>query len=195
MDCRKQMRRFAADTSGATIVEFAIVSTVFFMMMFALIEYGMIMMTKIAIESVTQEVSRSNQVNPTVAGCAAGDRTCLIQTLITQKTFGLVNPSYVQVTSTVITNPTTASPPIPDLCLDTPNVPNPPTCTKYIDNNGIPGYQYNGAANDFGSSGTLVELRVTYSWQILFPLMAPFFKDGKYTISSSTVVENEPSSS
>ncbi len=192
MAASKLMHRFRADESGATIIEFSVVSVVFFLIMFAIIEYGLIMMTKIAIESVAQEISRSNQVNNDPA--CAGDRKCLVEKLLKEKTLGLVNPEYVQVTSTVIDKPTTDSPPIPDLCLDKVGDPNPKNCTTFIDNNGIPGYQDNDAVDSYGTSGDKVEIRITYTWRVMFPMLDLLFKDGKVTMSSTTVVKNEPKS-
>ena len=188
------LRRLRESESGATIVEFALVSGVFFLMMCALIEYGMIMMTKIAIESTTQEVSRSNGVNPVIAGCAPNDRVCLVNKLLQQKTFGLINPAYVQVTSTVVSTKTTKTPPIPDLCLDTPGVPSPPTCITFLNNDGVPGYQQAAGVNtaSLGSYDDLVELRVSYVWRVTFPLMKPFFTNNAVVLSSTTVVHNEP---
>jgi hypothetical protein len=43
-----------------------------------------------------------------------------------------------------------------------------------------------------GTSSDLVEIRVSYVWQVMFPLMKPFFNNGVAVLSSSTVVKNEP---
>lgn len=182
--------RFLKDEGGTTIVEFALVSTIFFMLFLGIIEYGLIMFTKIAIESATQEVSRSTAIDAAVTGC--GDRVCAVKTLIAQKTAGIVNPTKVLVTSSVVSNMTTPYPPEPDVCFDNyPADPYPATCLgPFSDNNGIGGYQAN--AINTGATDDLVQIRVFYTWDVMFPLLRPFFTGGVYKIISVTVVKNEP---
>lgn len=186
-------RHFGKNTSGATAIEFAIVASVFFMMMFAIIEYGLIMFSKVIIESVTQQASRSVGIGNHVAGCA--DRVCSIKKLVQEKSFGLIREESVRVTAKVVTDTTTATaPPIPDICLNDPKDPYAAVCTQWQENNGTPGYQPAGLdATSIGIAGDLVEVRVTYLWRILFPFFSQFFgQNGVLTISSTTVVKNEP---
>jgi hypothetical protein len=187
------IRLICDDRSGATAIEFAVVSGVFFMMMFGIIEYGMIMLTKVAIESATNQVGRSASIGSVATGCA--DRVCSIKKLIADKTAGLVNPQSVLVTSAVVSNPTTVTPPIADICLDSPTIPYPPTCSKWVNNDGVTGYQQSSGlvAGSIGGAGDLVEIRVTYLWKVFFPIFqSSFGTNGVLTISSSTVVKNEP---
>jgi hypothetical protein len=185
-------RRLMRDHAGAVLIEVVVVAFVFFSMTFAIIEYGMIMLTKIAIESATQQVSRSSGVNKAVGGCT--DRACQVSKLVQDKTLGLISPQYVNITSRVVSSPTDASPPIPDTCLDTPGVPSPPACFGYLNNDGVAGYQQPVSVSvaAVGATSDLVEIRVSNLWQVMFPLMKPFFKNGVVVISSSTVVKNEP---
>ena len=139
MTSLKMLHRLGRDQAGAALIEFVVVAVVFFSMMFAIIEYGMIMLTKIAIESATQQVSRSSGVNKSVGGCL--DRACQVKKLVQDKTLGLISPQYVNITSRVVSAPTDASPPIPDTCLDVVGIPSPLTCTSFLNNDGVPGYQ------------------------------------------------------
>ena len=187
------LRRLRRDDTGATAIEFAIVSSVFFILMFGIIEYGMIMLTKVAIESATNQVGRSASIGTVCAGCA--NRVDSIRQSIASKTAGLVSPQSVSVTSAVVSNPTTATPPIPDICLDNPANPYPATCTSWVNNDGVNGYQQTGGlgAGSIGVAGDLVEIRVTYLWKVLFPVFqSSFGTNGVLTITSSTVVKNEP---
>jgi hypothetical protein len=191
------LHRLLRDERGSTIVEFAVVSVVIIMIMCAIIEYGLIQMTKIAIENATQQVARSSAINTATSGC---DRVCQITALVQQNTHGIINAQNIVVTSEVITSPSEAPPPQPDVCLDDPSNPYPATCPlgapgqAYINNDGVPGYhQYNSSAsNNAGGSNDLVQISVFYNWQILFPILKPFFANGVYPISSTTVVRNEP---
>ena len=196
------VRRFLRDIKGETILEFAIVASVFFTMMLAVIEYGLIMMTKIAIESATEQVSRESGINASYPGCST--RSCVLISLIHDKTLGLINPNNINISSAVISSPTDAEPPEPDVCLLDPNDPYPATCSgAYSNNNGLPGYQQAGAPTDpaVGATGQLVEIRVSYTWQVMFPLLRPLLSskdedgtvhNGVVKMSSATVFKDEP---
>ena len=181
------VRRFLRDEGGETIIEFAIVSVVLFTLMCALVEYGLIMMTQIAIESATQQVARSSGIDTSNPGC---DRACQITTLVTQNMHGIVNASSIVVTSEVITAATDAPPAEPDVCLDSAADPYPATCVRWEENNGVPGYQQNNI--NAGASNDLVQISVFYNWQIIFPLMLAIYPSGVVPMTSTTVVKNEP---
>jgi Flp pilus assembly pilin Flp len=188
------LKRCLNDRRGATAIEFAIVAFVFFMMMFAIIEYGLIMLTKVAIESSTIQISRSASIGSVGAGC--NDRVCEIRRLVQEKTLGLIDAQSVSVTATVVSGPTTATPPKPDICLDNSATPYPPTCGVWQENGGDP-LSYNPpaalGATSIGNAGDVVEIRVTYLWRVLFPMFRSYFgKNGVLTISASTVIKNEP---
>lgn len=191
--------RFKKHQEGATAIEFAIVSFAFFMLLFAVIEFGLFMFTNIAIEAATVQVARSASLGTvTTAGCA--DRVCEVKTLIEKKTYGLINSGSVFVNATVVSDPTTSAPPIPDICTSpSPTTINQPVpqaqCRMWEENNGITGYQESTEldAGAIGDAGDLVEIRVSYLWHILFPIFRSYFGDnGVITISSSTVIKNEP---
>jgi Flp pilus assembly protein TadG len=194
---RRRAPRIVAEQSGATIVEFAIVASVFFMLIFAVIEYGLIQFTRVAIESATAQVSRTSSIGGgTVAGCS--DRVCEVKQLIEQKTRGLIGSESVYVTSTVVGSPNSDKPPIPDICIDPPGNPYPASadqCQAHVNNGGGPGYDPPAALTGgaLGAAGDMVEIRATYLWRVLFPPFRAFFGDnGVLTITSSTVVKNEP---
>lgn len=190
-----RLHQLKTNESGAAVIEFAVVSGVFFMLMFGIIEYGMIMMTQIAIESATNQVGRSASLGTVAPGCA--DPVCTVRAIVAEKTASLVDPRSIHVTSTVVSSPTTATPPIPDICLDNPATPYPPTgsCTRFQDNDGINGYQQRSSLSSgtIAGAGEVVEIRITYLWPVLFPLFrSSFGTNGVMTISSSTVVKFEP---
>ncbi|MFZ4541199.1 MAG: TadE/TadG family type IV pilus assembly protein [Rickettsiales bacterium] len=193
MKDRSPLIRFKCNREGAAAVEFALVAGAFFILMMGVIEYGMIMFTKVAIESATMQVARTAGIGTTSSGC---DRVCTIKNTIATKTMGLVSPQSVIVTSRVVSGSTTATPPTPDICLLSSTNPFPATCPgAWQNNDGVVGYQQNTGvtAASIGTSGRLVEIRVTYLWRVLFPMFRSYFgTNGVYTITSSTVVKNEP---
>lgn len=188
------MHQLKHDQTGAAAVEFAVVAGVFFMLMFGIIEYGMIMLTKVAIESTAIQVGRQASIGNVSAGCA--DRVCEIQRAVAEKTQGLVDAESVNVSTTVISSPTSAAPPVSDICLDNPDNPYPTTCGAWQENNGSPeSYDPPSALNGgaVGNGGDLIEIRVTHLWHVLFPMFRSYFGDnGAVTISATTVIKNEP---
>jgi hypothetical protein len=189
---------FRRDCRGATAVEFAVVAVVFLTLLMGIIEYGLMQMTRIAIESATIQVSRSSGLgNVGVAGCA--DRACEVKKLVEEKTQGLIHADSVFVSAAVVSSPTSANPPKPDICFDPPGNPYPANaddCKAWTEQGGNPN-RYDpplglGAGN-LGSGGDLVEIRVTYLWEVLFPIFrSTFGDDGVVTITATTVVKNEP---
>ena len=201
------LRRLRRHQEGATAVEFAIVGFMFFMLMFGIIEYGMIMLTKVAIESAVMQVSRATSLgtlggNDPDTNIACIDRVCTARWLVRQRTLGLLNSQAVRVTGNVISAAATASPRVPDICLGDPADPYPTTCptgSNFINNDGIPGYQSSATALSGGGAGDLVEIRVTYLWRVLFPMFEIFQPQadaggqrGFLVITSSAVIKNEP---
>lgn len=189
------LARLRRNNDGSTAVEFAIVSFAFFIMMFGIIEYGLIMMSKVAVESAVMQVSRSTSIGTsTFAGCT--DRVCAVKKLVEDKSFGLINRNSVKVTATVVTSASTLPPAVPDVCLDSISDPYPSSCTSsWVNNDGVAGYQQTGDidAASLGTENQLVEIRISYLWRVIFPIFSSYFGDnGVLSISSSTVIKNEP---
>ncbi len=198
------LQRLRRHEEGATAVEFAIVAVMFFTLMFGIIEYGMIMFTKVALESAVVQASRSASLGTVVAGCENTDSTaariCTVRRLVEDNTLGFVRRDAVEVTANDVTVSTTASPSVPDMCLDDPMDPYPASCTGgFIDNSAPAGYQQSGGITSVGVAGSLVEIRATYLWRVLFPLFEIFpsysgsgGQQGFLVITSSAVIKNEP---
>ncbi len=185
--------RTKRDERGATAVEFALVAGAFFMLLLGVIEFGLVMFSKVAIESALQQSARDVGIGRQVAGCS--DRACSIMRLVEQRTASLPKSQSVKVTATVANNSAVPSPSIPDVCLDDPNVPYPATCSVFENNNGTLGYQPTGALGNvsIGNAGDMIEVRVTYLWRVMFPMFrSQFGTNGVLTVTSSTVVKNEP---
>lgn len=186
---RSLARRFLSNHEGATAIEFAFVAGIFFTTMIAIIEYGLIMMSQVVVESAVNQAGRATSI-----GTGGGDRVAAVQALIRQRVSGLPNAKNVMITAqTVAAGGTTA----PDLCF-VDGETNPPTSptecpegVKFIDVNGDNVYNGNGPTN-LGAAGDLVEVRVSYPWHVITPIVGNFFpNDGNMLITASTVVRNE----
>ena len=181
---------------GATAIEFSIVAVVFFMLFMGIVEYGLFMMTQVAIESAVTQAGRAGSV------AADGvDRTIVVRDAITAKTAGLIDAALVTITDgVVLSDGSGGAPPAPDICLapsgSYPCIP-PRTCplgTPWISGGDPSHHTCTGSttANSAGGPGDLVEIRATYPWHVLFPILSQFFgTNGVVLIQSTTVVKNE----
>lgn len=179
-------RHFFSDQGGATIIEFAVVAPVFFLLLMIIIELGLINFSQVAVEAALAQASRSASIGDARIG---GDRVSTVRALVEQKTSGLINSAQITISATVVGQGTTAP---PDYCLDPPGTPVSCPSNNFVENNGTPSYQGPGAVS-LGGSGDLIELRVSYPWRVQMPLLSSIVgQRGVMMISSTTVVKNEP---
>lgn len=194
---------FIRDQRGASIVEFAVVAPVFFLLIIGILEFGLFMFHKIVIESITMQVGRESSLlkeKGTGACSTTTDPYAYIRCYVREKTAYLINGDLVEVNINTVAGGGTR---VPDICLSTtPPSSTVATCVGvggYEEVNGIPGYQP-ASGNRVGDAGELIEVRVSYPWQVLVPFLNNLIgtrrEDGSSTgvvmITSSTVFRNEP---
>lgn len=197
------LKRFLRAREGATIVEFAIVAPVFFLLLLGIIEFGLFTFHKVAIESIAMQVGREATLgranaDPTCAS-TGNDRYDYIRCYVNRKAGGLIDGDEVLVSINPVAEGGVRA--APEICLDNPNRPSstPLTCRSWEDTNGNGVYEGLTQVNA-GEAGQLVEVRISYPWRVLVPFMNRFIggKDntGKDTdsvmITSSTIIKNEP---
>jgi hypothetical protein len=197
---------FLRKNDGATIIEFAIVAPVFFLIMFGMMEFGLFMYHKVMVDRIAVEVSRVASLGRTFdSGCPADpkksskdQRIEYIECIVRERSKILMNGERTLVQIANLTASGGSS--VPDICLDDPQNPSsePTTCTIFedVDGDGV----YKGGANDPGSTnaagvGDIIEVRISYPWSVLMPLMSVFFEkaalNGVVMISESTIIRNE----
>ena len=191
------VQRFAQNNRGTTAIEFAVIAPLFFLVFFAVLEFGLIGFTQVVLQSAVSDVSRAVAVSP-LTGAA---KLAMFNTQIRLETAALPNGANISVSSAVVGDGGTGGVPAkPDICLTNPPA-SPPICPvgtafQDINGNGI----YDGAtSNNLGGTGDLVELQVTLPWQVKFPFMKALFpgKDshgnatGVVLLSASTILKNE----
>jgi len=81
----KSIRR---DQQGATAVEFAITAPIFFMVLFGIIEGGLVLWTQMGLQHATEMAVRCAGINKIVCG-----KTSDIQNYATQQAYGLNLPA------------------------------------------------------------------------------------------------------
>lgn len=172
---KKPIIALRKNEEGATIIEFAIVAPVLFLIVFGIIEFSIIMFVSSAVESATFIGSRfgitgndyaefagdfNDDNNDGIADNAS--REAFIRAEVEQRTLGLLNPAQLSVTA------------------------EPFASLSGVDNGAEP------TSLNPGGGGSAVLYNVTYDWPILTPLASlAIGKDGFYRISSSTVALNE----
>lgn len=181
----EKWKQFRSRHDGAVLIEFAIVAPVLFMLMFGIIETGLIMLAQSTIESATSITSRTARIGN---DGGTGNLESFIRSEIQRKSGGLINSGNV-----IITTETDDYGDIkPDECLQDPPAA-PGTCPSgnYNDLNG------NGVWDGFDlnleGAGEVVELTVYYPYQVITPGVGAIFgaDDGEFVITSKTLIVNE----
>ena len=167
--------RILKKQEGATVIEFAIVAPVLFLIVFGIIEFSIIMFVSSAVESATVIGSRfgitgnnyaefagdyNDDNNDGIADTAS--REAFIRAEVEQRTLGLLNPTRLEVTSE-------------------------PFATLGAVNRGANLTNQNAGAGD-----EAVLYKVSYDWPVLTPFAGlAFGEDGVFRITSTVVAINE----
>lgn len=190
---------FLRKNDGATIIEFAIVAPVFFLLIFGLTEFGLFTYHKIMVESIAVDISRVASIGKSSDSVCFGfsTRESYIRCLVKNRTSVMINGDKTEVQINTLT---AGGAVVPDICFDVdPPSSVPSTCVVYedVDGNGV----YSGiAASNAGNAGEVIEVRISYPWSVQIPLMNKFFKTtdslgnerNVIMITAATVIKNEP---
>lgn len=192
------MKSIRKNQAGSTIIEFALVAPLFFLLVFGVIEFGLFLFSKVVIENISIEVGRLSSIGKTSDGTCVGspNREEFIKCVVKSKAKVLINGDKTQVQLSKTSNASIA----PDICFDSnPPTSEPSACKIFEEVNGTPGYQ-GTAASDAGGAGELIDVLITYPWTVQMPLIGNFFQrvdnNGQVRnvvmISAETVIKNEP---
>lgn len=192
---RHSRQRFVTlrrDEEGATIIEFAIVAPVFFVLMLGVIEFGLIGFHQMALDSAVAATAR--QASLGISG-SAPDRATYVRQEIASKMTGLINSSQLTVAANVVS--AGGVPGSPDICLEDANLPRVggpcPVGAPFQDVNGNGVYDGAVPPLSLGNAGDTVELVAYLPWRVTIPFMRDFFgSNGTLMLSAATVVRNEP---
>lgn len=189
------IRRLKQDESGATIIEFAIVSIPLFLLIIGTIEYGLIAYTRIAVDAALTQAGRTATIGG--GGC---DPVGFVVAQVTQRIQALPNNAQAHVSTAVVSDPGVSPTRARDVCLVDAADPYPATCLNpdgkdgpYQENTGNATYDAPAGGNVASKAGDLTEIRVNYPWRILTPFIGAFFQpNGVFMINDTVVVKNEP---
>lgn len=194
------MKSIFKDNKGAAAVEFAILVPVFFVLIFGMLEFGLFQFHKIMIENIATDIGRISSLGK-ISDVSCPNTTSRIEYIscvVKIKSKNLINGNQVSVTYTKVA---TGNFQTPDICLDLPEPSSQPiTCKLYQEQNDIPGYQGLNSNNYLGVAGDIIQVTVTYPWQVSVPFVSDYVgkldpktgkKSGITLIQASTVIKNE----
>lgn len=168
----RHCRAFGRDRRGATIVEFALIAVPFFMLLCSVIEVGVIFLGNSMLQKATADAARLVRT-----GQAQGANMTAMQfkNYICGETSPVLNCSNMQVDVEAFSS------------FDAITIPNAVGGNGTLNNN----------LNNFtaGGAGNIVLVRSFYQWNIVTPLLRPFFStlaNGDYLLSSTAAFRNEP---
>ena len=170
--CPALFRRFAADTRGATAIEFGLIATPFFALMFAIIEVAMVFFGGQILEKATQDASR--KILTGQAQLANFDQTAFknevcnsLQIIFSCGSVFVDVKNFTQFSNVNITKP--------------------------IDSSG--NFTTAGFSYSPGNASDIVVVRVMYLWQLFVPGMGFNLADvagNKKLLMATAVFRTEP---
>ncbi len=183
----KKCHNIVSNTKGATAIEFAIAAPVLFMFTFGILETSTVMFAKGVLESSVSSASRMGKTGFVAEGMS---REEYIQQMVKQKAAGLLKPEKLAIKTKTYESFDNIGKPEP--CNDV-NGNGSCEVSEYQDINGNGKWDADMGSAGLGGAGDIVVYTVTYPWQIMTPIIQSFIgENGKYDISSSIVVRNEP---
>jgi Flp pilus assembly protein TadG len=165
-------RAMARDKRASVMVEFAFIAIPFFMLLFGVLEAGLVFFGSSMLEKATEDAARLVRTGQAQAQNMSAtqfhDYICTqVSPLLSCSGLQVDVESFGQFSSVSITNP--------------------------IDANG----NLNSGLNNYnlGASGSIVLVRTFYSWDIITPLLRPFFanlSNGQRLMTAASTFRNEP---
>lgn len=161
--------RFARAEQGATAVEFALVAIPFLMLIFAIIELGLVFLVSVTLENAVIDVGRTIRTGQvqTSGGNAASFKTAVCNKM---SWLGASCASALSIDVRTFADYTTSNTAAANTVMPTPMSWNP------------------------GSDGSVVLVRAYYTWPLITPLLNTGLQsaNGKRIIYAATAFTNEP---
>ena len=187
-----QTKNILRDTRGATMVEFALVAPVFFLLLFGIIEFSIITFAKSVMEGATNVTSRLGKTGFVEEGTT---REELLINLLVEKSQGVLDEDKIVITTLIyesFSDINTAEP----LSIDVNGNSEYDELDgdTYQDVNGNGQWDEDMGQAGLGGAGDIVVYNVHYPWHVMTPVMSTFLadKDGNFPLDVSVVVRNEP---
>lgn len=179
------LRRLRGAKEGAAAVEMAIVAPFFFAFMIGTIEVALVMFTNVAIEAAVRDGARYGVTGSNPDGMTREDR---LRQIISERTFGFVQPSSDDITMTVY--PSFAAAGIEEPYEDANGNGKWDAGEPFTDQNG--NGSRDGGTPGMGGSGQVVMYTISYELPLIGPMVNDLFGVRTLNLSTRVVVRNEP---
>lgn len=179
------LRRLFVNRDGATAVEMALVAPIFFAFMIGTMEVAIVMFTNVAIEAAVRDGARYGITGNAPDGMSREDR---LRQIISERTFGLVEPGSDDITMTVY--PSFAAAGIEEPYEDLNGNGKWDAGEPYTDQNS--NGARDGGTPGMGSSGQVVMYTISYQLPLIGPMANDLFGVRVLSLSTRIVVRNEP---
>ncbi len=174
--------------SGSTLIEFALIAPVLFLLISAAIEFGTAMLTSTLMESGLRDAARFGITGQQPTGKTRLER---IIEIIDERTLGLVKIEDADVA--VLVYPSFSDIGRGEDYIDGNTNGVYDVGETFTDENGNGAWDADVGAAGSGESGDIVVYRIRYDWSVFTPIASKFMGDnGVLGLSASIVVRNEP---
>lgn len=184
----RTIHRYIRAEEGVTAIEFALIAPTLILMMFGIIEFGIIMLVNNMMESATTVTSRLGKTGFIRAGQTRED-TLLEE--VRGRTSAFLDPDKLTITSKFYAqfDQIGDAEPWNDTNLNTVA-----ETGEYTDVNGNGVYDIDMGRAGYGNAEDIVVYTVHYPWPIMTPIMREIIGDanGNIELSTHAVVKNEP---
>lgn len=182
----KNHKNITRCAEGVTMIEFAIIAPVMFLLLIGFIELSLIFTTYLVLEGATTVGSRIGRTGYTESGSSRED---YIRSEIIRLSAGLIDSRRIVIQELAYDNFNNIGKPEP--CTtpgDTAPCPN-----GYVDVNHNGQWDADQGVENAGGRSDVVLYRVSYPWTVFTPLMNIIIGDvsGQITITATATVKNE----
>lgn len=183
--------RFCSHKSGATIIEFAVVAPVLFLLLTGILEFTLIFLTAAILEGATNFSARVGKTGYYDAS-QAGSREQYIRSRVHELSGGYLSTRILNIEMLSYDNFENIGQPEPCILPPKPPCPGQPG-VNFIDVNGNGQWDTDMGKSGPGVRGEVVFYRVTYPWQLFTPLVSNLISGGTGILNITTVaaVKNE----
>lgn len=185
----KRSNQFIKMEAGTSIVEFAVAAPLFFLVIFAAINLGIMLMMQNALESAAREAARYGITGQTQVGMTRA-QAIKIKALEVLKDYSanIIKPDKVKFTTKAYSNLASVGRPEPLLNDSNKNkVWDLGDTFTDINGNGVWDADQ-GVSNSFGLPGQVVLYEISYTWDTIFPI---FGASSLITLKGVTPIMNE----
>lgn len=180
--------RFIRRQSGATAVEFALISPALILMVVGIVEFGLLRTAQAILDNAAFAASR---VGKTGYSTPTSTQAQLILAAVRKASSGYLDPSKITLTSKAYTDYGSIGKPEPFTDANKNGVWD--AGEAFTDVNGNRAYDKDQGANGTGTSAQIVVYDATYNWLLITPIVKSLIgTKGVVKVNAKIVVKNEP---